>query len=81
MKLSEIEKTVLRCLAQGMQSKQIAVCIGRSKPTVESHVRLLYAKLNAQSRAQLVAIAIQSARIEIAPGEWLVRAHGDLDGG
>lgn len=59
MNLTEIEKTVLQCLAEGMHSKEIAVYLGRSKPTVEAHIRILYAKLNARSRAQLVAIAIR----------------------
>jgi len=58
MNLTETEKTVLRCLAQGMQSKEIAVHVGRSKPTVEGYIRLLFAKTNARSRAHLVAIAI-----------------------
>jgi DNA-binding CsgD family transcriptional regulator len=52
-----MEKTVVHCLAQGMQSKEIAAHVGRSKPTVEGYIRLLFAKTNARSRAQLVAIA------------------------
>ena len=58
MTLTKTEITILRCLSQGMQSKEIAGVIQRSKPTVEKHVRMLYAKTGAQTRAQLVAIAI-----------------------
>ena len=63
MNLTEIEKAVLLCLADGMQSKEIAACIGRSKPTVEGYIRILYIKMNARSRAHLVAIAMRTASI------------------
>lgn len=59
MLLNEIEKTVLRALAEGMQSKEIARELGRSKATVEGYIRVLYIKLDAKSRAQLVARAFQ----------------------
>jgi two-component system, NarL family, nitrate/nitrite response regulator NarL len=58
MFLTDVEKTILRCLAQGMHSKEIARVIKRSKPTVEAHIRLLYAKMSARSRAQLVMRAV-----------------------
>lgn len=58
MVLNQQEKRVLQCLAEGLQSKEIAVRVGRSKPTVEGYIRALYAKLNARSRAHLVAIAM-----------------------
>jgi DNA-binding CsgD family transcriptional regulator len=65
MALSMIEKRILQCLAEGMQSKEIALVVARSKPTVEGYIRLLFAKLNARSRAQLVAIALRQAEIEM----------------
>jgi DNA-binding CsgD family transcriptional regulator len=58
MRLTETEKAILKCLAEGMQSKEIAARIGRSKPTVEGHVRSLLGKFDARSRAHLVAKAI-----------------------
>ncbi|HTU70982.1 MAG TPA: helix-turn-helix transcriptional regulator [Candidatus Baltobacteraceae bacterium] len=64
MSLTDREKTILRCLAQGMQTKEIATFIGRSKPTVENHIRILYAKTNARSRAQLVALAMAALEEE-----------------
>jgi len=48
-----------------MQSKEIAACVGRKKPTVELHIRLLLAKMNARSRAQLVAIAMERREINL----------------
>jgi DNA-binding CsgD family transcriptional regulator len=57
--LSNIEIEILKCLEGGMQSKEIAIHVGRRKPTVEGHVRMLMAKLGARSRAQLVANAIK----------------------
>jgi two-component system, NarL family, response regulator YdfI len=68
VKITETDRCVLLCLAQGMQSKEIAVSLGRSKPTIESYIRVLYIKLDARSRAQLVAIAIQSGMIEFTIG-------------
>ena len=48
-----------------MQSKEIAVCIERKKPTVEQHIRLLFAKCGAKTRAQLVAIAIERGAVNV----------------
>lgn len=58
IQLSKAELSVLCSLANGLQSKEIAVAIGRSKPTVELHVRTLFTKFNAKSRAHLVALAL-----------------------
>ena len=55
--LSTIEVQILECLAQGLQSKEIASVVGRRKPTVEGYIRTLYLKLGARSRAHLVAQA------------------------
>jgi DNA-binding CsgD family transcriptional regulator len=48
-----------------MQSKEIAARLGRSKPTVESYIRTLFIKLDARSRAQLVAVAIRTGVIDV----------------
>ena len=66
MNLTDLEKAILLCLARGMQSKEIAACIGRKKPTVEGRIRLLSAKMNARSRAELVAIAMARGLINPA---------------
>jgi DNA-binding NarL/FixJ family response regulator len=64
---SQQEVSVLQGLANGFHSKEIAQSVARSKPTVEATVRTLYAKLNARSRAQLVAKAIAFGIIDIPP--------------
>jgi len=52
---TKTEISILRYIALGLQSKEIAEKMGRSKPTIESYVRLMCAKLGARSRAHLVA--------------------------
>jgi DNA-binding NarL/FixJ family response regulator len=63
--LSAIELTILRYIALGLQSKEIAVEINRSKPTVEIYVRFLCAKFGARSRAHLVTCAFRSGILQI----------------
>ena len=55
--LTTVEKKVLRGLATGLQSKELAGFIDRSVATVEMTIRRLYAKMSEKSRAHLVAIA------------------------
>jgi DNA-binding CsgD family transcriptional regulator len=56
--LSTIELEILKGLANGMQSKELAATVGRSTATVELYVRTLLTKFDARSRAQLVASAL-----------------------
>jgi DNA-binding NarL/FixJ family response regulator len=56
--LTPLELNILRGLANGMQSKEIAAAVNRRTATIELHVRTLFAKFNARSRAHLVARAI-----------------------
>jgi len=58
--LTSFECVVISALANGLQSKEIAVVLGRSKATVEGYVRVLFIKFNVRSRAQLVAAAYDS---------------------
>lgn len=62
---SAIELAILSDIAAGFQSKEIATRIGRSKPTVESYVRLLCAKLGARSRPHLVACAYREGLLQV----------------
>ena len=62
--LSGLEQSVIAALAEGLQSKEIAVAINRSKPTVEGYIRLLYVKFNARSRAHLVACAYRCGLLD-----------------
>lgn len=56
-RLSEREKTVLRLIADGLPSKQIARSLGITERTVKFHVTSILAKLGADNRAQAVALA------------------------
>ena len=56
-RLTERERDVLRLIAQGLQSKQIARTLGISERTVKFHTSALLRKLDAENRAQAVAHA------------------------
>jgi DNA-binding NarL/FixJ family response regulator len=58
-RLSQREEEVLRLVAQGLPSKQIARELGITERTVKFHVASLRRKLGADNRAQMVAIAAQ----------------------
>jgi DNA-binding NarL/FixJ family response regulator len=53
-RLTDIELQVLRGLAEGRQSKEIASLINRSKASVDVVIRVLFAKFDARSRSQLM---------------------------
>jgi len=63
--LTAYEVEVIEAIAAGAQSKEIAVALRRSKPTIEATVRILYAKLQARSRAHLVMRAVAMGVIEV----------------
>lgn len=56
-RLSSIELTILKAIANGLSSKEIAFIINRSIGAVEANIRTLFVKLDAESRAHLVARA------------------------
>lgn len=56
--LSKREMDVLKCLAQGMTSAQIAKNLFISENTVKTHVRHILEKLEASNRAEAVSRAI-----------------------
>ena len=57
--LSKRELDVLKCLAKGMTSSQIAAELFISENTVKTHVRHILEKLEASNRAEAVSRAIQ----------------------
>jgi DNA-binding NarL/FixJ family response regulator len=65
VRLSPIELKVLKGLANGMRSKEIAAWLGLSTSTVEWYVHTLLAKFNARSRANLVACALCDGAIGV----------------
>lgn len=57
--LSPREHEVLRLVADGLPTKQIARALGITERTVKFHVASLMRKLGADNRAQMVAVAAQ----------------------
>ena len=57
--LSEREREVLRLVAEGLHTKQIALSLSISERTVKFHVNSIFHKLGADNRAQAVALAAQ----------------------
>ena len=57
--LSEREREVLRLVADGLPTKQIAQALTISERTVKFHVNSIFQKLGADNRAQAVALAAQ----------------------
>jgi DNA-binding CsgD family transcriptional regulator len=55
--LTVLESLIIKLIANGAASKEIACTIDRSFPTVEEHIRRAFAKLNARSRPHLVSMA------------------------
>lgn len=61
--LSEREREVLQCIAQGMSSKQCAQQLGIAPRTVERHVENLRNKLHARNKPHLVAKALGAGHL------------------
>ena len=57
--LTERELEVLRGVAQGERSKEIAVRLGISERTVKAHLASIYNRLGVDSRAAAIAVAAQ----------------------
>jgi DNA-binding CsgD family transcriptional regulator len=49
----------LRLVAEGLPTKQIARTLGISERTVKFHINSIFRKLDADNRAQAVAVAAQ----------------------
>jgi len=59
VELTERERDVLEGVARGERSKEIATRLGISLRTVGAHLTSIYTKLNVDSRASAVAIAME----------------------
>mgnify|MGYP001588170857 CR=1 FL=1 len=57
--LTEREHEVLKAVARGERSKEIAVQLGISERTVKAHLASIYNKLGVDSRAAAIAVAAQ----------------------
>src|SRR3712207_3595183 len=62
--LSEREREILRLLAEGLHTVEVARRIGLSVETVKSDTKRVIAKLQADTRTHAVAIALRQAMIE-----------------
>jgi DNA-binding NarL/FixJ family response regulator len=67
--LTRREHEVLRLIAQGLPSKQIALALAISERTVKFHTTSLLRKLEADNRAQAVAIAAQRGLLTAPPAD------------
>jgi NarL family two-component system response regulator YdfI len=59
VQLTEREREVLAGIATGERSKEIGARLGITRRTVESYLNSIYTKLNVDSRAAAVAVAIE----------------------
>lgn len=66
--LSKRERQVLQYLANGRSNKEIAQILYISEHTAKAHVRAIMAKLNADSRTEVIAIAIRRGLLKAASG-------------
>jgi NarL family two-component system response regulator YdfI len=57
--LTDREQEVLRAVARGDRSKEIAYRLGITERTVKAHLASIYNKLGVDSRAAAIAIAAQ----------------------
>jgi NarL family two-component system response regulator YdfI len=59
MDLTGRELQVLRGVAQGERSKEIALRLGITERTVKAHLASIYSRLGVDSRAAAIAVAAQ----------------------
>ena len=62
--LTDRELEVLRSVARGERSKEIALQLGISERTVKAHLASIYGKLGVDSRAAAIAVAAQRGLLE-----------------
>lgn len=62
-RLTQREREVVREIARGATTSEIAARLFISAPTVETHVRKAMGRLSAKNRAHLIALALQRGEI------------------
>jgi NarL family two-component system response regulator YdfI len=66
IELTEREQEVLKAVARGERSKEVAVRLGISERTVKAHLASIYNKLGVDSRAAAIAVAAQKGLLDIS---------------
>ena len=64
--LTPTELTILRLIAKGLPSKQIAVQMGVALSSVETHIRNIYRKLDANNRTAAVGFALKRRLLKVS---------------
>jgi DNA-binding NarL/FixJ family response regulator len=64
--LTPTEMTILRLIAKGLPSKQIALKVGVAPSSVETHIRNIYRKLDANSRTAAVGFALKRRMLKVS---------------
>jgi sigma-54 dependent transcriptional regulator, acetoin dehydrogenase operon transcriptional activator AcoR len=59
--LTDTERSVAECVAQGLTNAQAAIRLFMSPHTVDSHLRHIYRKLDISSRVQLAGLVVERA--------------------
>ena len=65
--LTDHERELLVCVANGMSVREITEAWERSPKTIEFHVQKLHKKLGVHNRAQLTRIAVAAGLVTV---EW-----------
>jgi DNA-binding CsgD family transcriptional regulator len=74
IRLTKRESEILFLLMRGKTPKQIAYCLGISVRTVEQYIVRIRTKFNCQSKAELIATAIDNGFFEYLPYRFLADA-------
>jgi len=64
--LTPTEMHILKLLAKGLASKQIATQMGTALSSVETHVRNIYRKLDANNRAAAIGFALKRRLLKVS---------------
>lgn len=64
--LTPTEMAILRHIAKGLPSKQIAVQMGVALSSVETHIRNIYRKLDANNRTAAVGFALKRRLLKVS---------------
>jgi len=64
--LTPTEMTILRLIAKGLPSKQIAGRMGVAQSSVETHIRNIFRKLDANNRTAAVGFALKRRLLKVS---------------